>query len=78
MGIRNGVPDLANRSWSHLAIIGTTVLVALALGYGVSLALYGTPEPSGVGVRPAAAPARAPACMPRPSRSTAIACSSDR
>ena len=48
MSIRNGGPDLANRPWTHLALIVTTIGMALVVGYGVGLLLNGTPEHAGV------------------------------
>ncbi len=52
MSIRNGEPDLANGPWTHLAIIGITIVMALVLGYGVGIALNGKPESAGVAAIP--------------------------
>ncbi len=52
MSIRNGEPDLADVPWTHLAIIGITIVMALVLGYGVGFALNGKPESAGVAAKP--------------------------
>lgn len=52
MSIRNWEPDLNNRLWAHLALIVTTIVTALVLGYGVGLAVSGKPESAGIAVMP--------------------------
>lgn len=51
MSIRNGEMDLANRPWTYLTLIGSTVLVALVVGCGVGFAVNGKPEPAEIAVR---------------------------
>jgi hypothetical protein len=50
MSIRNGELDLANRPWTYLTLIGTSVLMALVVGCAVGFALNGRPELAAVAV----------------------------
>jgi hypothetical protein len=50
MSIRNGELDLANRPWTYLTLIGTTLLMALVVGGGVGFAVNGKPDPAAIAV----------------------------
>ena len=52
MSMRNWEPDLNNRLRAHLALVVTTIVTALVLGYGVGLAVSGKPEAAGIAVMP--------------------------